>query len=134
MRKKEAREKMAATLRKIGHKPVIRGGNGMPMPEPQKRLLEALGEGWKPEFTVATKMRHLGLGFPTNYKTDIAHPGLKIAIEVDGQTHYSARKLMDQKKTCFLEGLGWKVLRFSNEDVMEHLQTVLDAITYITSK
>ena len=39
MRKKETRLKVSATLKRIGHYPIIRGGNGQKMPLSQKILL-----------------------------------------------------------------------------------------------
>ena len=59
------RIKMAKTLRAMGHKPIIQGGNGRPLPEPQARLAERLG--WETEVTVA-----IGDGErPHHYNIDI---------------------------------------------------------------
>lgn len=76
---------------------------------------------WPTEVVVKTQMPR-GLGYPTHYKIDIAHTTLQIAIEVDGGSHRSLLGLQrDAKKTAFLHGVGWTVLRFSNREVMEHL-------------
>lgn len=49
---------------------------------------------------------------------DIAYPKLKIAIEIDGPTHLCERqKRIDTWKEKQLENLGWKVLRFWNQEV-----------------
>jgi len=49
---------------------------------------------------------------------DIVHPQLKIAIEVDGKTHLNDKqRRIDKWKTKQLENLGWKVLRFWNEEI-----------------
>lgn len=54
---------------------------------------------------------------------DIAHVGYKIAIEVDGKSHGLKRQQqIDRFKEKTLSNLGWIVLRFSNERVMEHLE------------
>lgn len=110
------RAKMSASLRARGHRPPVRGGNGRGMTEPQRLLAEALGSGWEAEYVIPTRAGRRG-GLPTHYKVDIAHPTMLIAVEVDGQSHYS-RRAEDDRKTEFLAGLGWTVLRFSNRDVM----------------
>lgn len=47
-----------------------------------------------------------------------------IIIEVDGDAHdYTGQ--YDGRRTSYLEGLGYWVIRFSNEDVMKHLDGVL---------
>jgi len=51
---------------------------------------------------------------------------LKIGIEVDGQSHNSAKaKERDSKKDRKLEELGWHILRFRNEEVLENLNDTL---------
>ena len=126
MRLPEVRAKQSATLRAIGHRPKIRGGNGRPLPVPQKMLADALG--WPTEVAIPTKARrHTGL--PTCYKIDIADRSLQIAIEVDGNTHNSpSRRAEDQRKEQFLRGLGWRVFRFTNAEVMEHLADCVQAV------
>jgi hypothetical protein len=124
------RAKQKATLRAMGWKPPIQGGNGKPIPVPQQMLACVLG--WQTELAVCTNQPK-GCGYPTAYKIDIGEPTLKVAIEVDGGSHCSkVRQAQDRKKEELLIGLGWKVLRFSNKQVMEHLeecvQTVLSII------
>jgi very-short-patch-repair endonuclease len=66
---------------------------------------------------------------PTWYKVDIADPTIKLAIEVDGQTHRLKKwKFLDRRKESVLRALGWSVLRFSNQQVMEDLEEVLAEI------
>lgn len=125
------KEKVSQTLKNMGHKPKVRGGNGQPMPVPQRMLLAVLGEGWYAEHAVPTKMKR-GNGYPTCYKIDIAHPKKKIAIEVDGTSHCSLKvQARDKKKEKFLQSLGWKTLRFKNEDVMCRVSDVLEDINNI---
>lgn len=117
MVKENARLKMSETLRKIGHKPPIQGGNGKPFPEAQLALIGGLGEGWVPEFAVPTKIPK-GMGYPTCYKIDIANPRLMIGIEVDGASHSSrTNRERDQKKTALLATFGWKIFRITNKQV-----------------
>jgi hypothetical protein len=123
------KEKMLATNKRLGTRPTVRGGNGKDMPVPQRVLLSALGKGWYAEHAIPTKMRMLKIGYPTCYKIDVANPVKMIAIEVDGSSHNSLkRKLQDEKKTSFLEGRGWKVLRFKNDEIMKKLDFVIDSI------
>lgn len=99
-----------------------RGGNGS-LTEPQKLLASALA--WEMEFPVHTSTTR-GTGIATNYKLDIANPILKIGIEVDGKGHLSKKVMLkDAKKETVLSSLGWKVLRFTNQEVMTNLSAVL---------
>jgi len=113
----------------MGWRPPIRGGNGKPPPVPQTLLACALG--WEMEIIVRTHKKK-DSGWPNHYKIDVGNTKLKVAIEVDGQSHYS-RKDQDRRKGSFLKREGWKVLRFSNKQVTERLgecvQTVLSTIS-----
>ena len=133
MFKEEVRQKVSQTLKVIKHHPPIQGGNGRGLTIPQELLIESLSE-FHPisEFVVPTKLR--SQGYPTNYKIDIAILPQKIAIEVDGGSHGSKKvQSADTRKTEFLNGLGWKVLRFSNREVTEHLETcVLEIVSTIS--
>jgi very-short-patch-repair endonuclease len=50
-----------------------------------------------------------------------------LAIEIDGDTH-GAQQKYDEKRTKFLESKGYRVLRFTNEDVGANLYGVLTVI------
>lgn len=132
MARPSAVRKMRATLKRIGHKPVVRGGNGTPTPEPVRRLAEALG--WTVEYPVRTGMGR-GTGYPTCYKVDIADPERKVAVEIDGSSHNMlSRKAQDAKKNTLLSSLGWTVLRFSNEEVMANTNVCALKVLSTTSK
>ena len=46
-------------------------------------------------------------------------------IEVDGESHFTSDGVeYDTGRTAFLEGLGLKVLRFANADVLNNLHGV----------
>lgn len=131
MRDPVAKAKAATTLRAIGWRPPVRGGNGTGPTAPQLLLASALG--WPMEVPIATGMAS-GTGHPTSYKADIAHPVLKVAIEVDGNSHRALLcKQRDAKAEAVLRGIGWTVLRFWNAEVMADLaacvQTVLSTIS-----
>ena len=60
---------------------------------------------------------------------DFYCPGLKLAIEVDGPTHYSQEaQVYDQTRQQFVESLGIQFLRFTNNDVYHHLDEVVETI------
>jgi very-short-patch-repair endonuclease len=50
-----------------------------------------------------------------------------LVIEVDGDTH-AGRQSYDERRTQALECHGYRVIRFTNEDVMTNLDGVLWAI------
>jgi very-short-patch-repair endonuclease len=120
-------EKMRQKL--IGREFLHRGGNGKTT-KPQEILYNLLGDGWIMEFAINTKdVREKFNKIPNSYKTDIAHPDLKISIEIDGMGHKLKKKMeLDLKKTQVLNSLGWKVLRFWNKEVMTNQQMCLQKI------
>jgi very-short-patch-repair endonuclease len=60
---------------------------------------------------------------------DFCSPEVRLIIEVDGPIHdYSQQE--DQIRQEFLESLGFTVLRFTNLDVLNHTQTVIEAIDH----
>jgi very-short-patch-repair endonuclease len=64
------------------------------------------------------------------YILDFYAPKLKLAIEVDGATHFTTpeEKYYDENRTKYLKGFGIKILRFSNEDVYENIYGILQGI------
>lgn len=127
----EIREKMSKTLKRIGHRPVIRGGNGKGMTKPQAKLVNALTEmNPASEFVVRTKVKKINEEhLPSHYKIDIALPEYMIAIEVDGGSHCQlTRKEQDRKKENFLESAGWTVLRFTNREVLEDVEKCKETV------
>lgn len=112
---------MSATLRAMGYGPKVRGGNGRPLPEPQRLLWEALGTGWHAEYAVTLGPKQPG--YPTNYKLDLALPSIRLGVECDGSSHASRRHL-DEKKDAKLAELRWTVLRFSNREIRDSLESV----------
>lgn len=112
----EVREKISRRLKSIGHGPSVRGGNGRGLTEPQQQMLDALGPTWVPEFALSLGPRTPG--YPTHYKLDLAQPELRVAIELDGNTHRS-RRTLDVKKDAKVASLGWTVLRFWNAEITD---------------
>ena len=63
------------------------------------------------------------------YVLDFAERRLKLAIEIDGPSHFAdgaAEK--DAARTAYLESKGWTVIRFTNADVVEDINAVIEAI------
>jgi very-short-patch-repair endonuclease len=53
----------------------------------------------------------------------------KLVLEVDGDVHaFSERELHDAERQRFLESMGFKVVRFSNEAIKQSLDHVLERI------
>jgi very-short-patch-repair endonuclease len=73
--------------------------------------------------------RFLGIKFRRekvigNYIADFAANDPKLVIEVDGDTH-DIDDQRDAVRTCFLESQGYRVVRYSNMDVMQNIEGVL---------
>jgi very-short-patch-repair endonuclease len=53
----------------------------------------------------------------------------RLIVEVDGNQHgFDEAVARDARRTSYLEGQGFRVLRFSNRDVMTEIDVVLDTI------
>jgi very-short-patch-repair endonuclease len=78
--------------------------------------------------------RLLGVGFRRQapigpYIVDFVSHSAKVVIEVDGGQHFDdACEARDARRDKFLRSKGFRVLRFSNYDVMTHLEGVWTVI------
>jgi very-short-patch-repair endonuclease len=138
MHKAEIRQRVRTSLIAMGHKPPIRGGNGTGLTRSQSLLLSSLGMEWTAEYGVRT-FKPRDSGYPGVYKLDLAHPSLKVGVDVDGNSHgLLLRQEQDAKKDALLRGLGWTVLRFRNAEVLENLtdcvQTVMSTISKLSER
>lgn len=60
-----------------------------------------------------------------NYIVDFYCPKLKLIIEIDGYQHfYEEKREYDNKRTEYLENLGYRVLRFENTEVNKDIEEV----------
>ena len=60
---------------------------------------------------------------------DFAERKLKLGIELDGPSHFiEGATEKDAARTLYLEGKGWTIIRFTNADVVEDMDAVVDAI------
>ena len=63
------------------------------------------------------------------YIVDFYCAALKLAIEIDGESHFiDGSKERDRKRQEFIESTGIRFLRFTNTDIYERLDGVLEAI------
>ncbi|MCY1393678.1 hypothetical protein D3C76_366070 [compost metagenome] len=63
------------------------------------------------------------------YILDFYCPDLKLAIELDGGQHtLDAARIYDQQRTHFLALNGITVMRFSNLNILQQLENVLEHI------
>ncbi|WP_412069173.1 endonuclease domain-containing protein [Rubrivirga sp. IMCC43871] len=64
-----------------------------------------------------------------SYVLDFYCPAERLAIEVDGGIHHDpARAAYDSTRQRWLEDQGLRVVRYSNEEVLSHVDLVLAAI------
>jgi hypothetical protein len=133
MRDDSVRKKVSNTLKKIGHKPKVLGGNGRGPSVYQKQLYDELvkiNDSFKMEFIFKTKLFNKDKIYPNHYKIDIALFSHKIAIEVDGSSHNSKKvKICDKKKSDLLISQGWKVLRLSNYQIETELKNCVQMVS-----
>ena len=64
-----------------------------------------------------------------HYIADFACYAHRIVVEVDGGQHGS-RSAADEARTRVLEGNGYRVLRFWNNDVLNNIDGVLEVIQH----
>ena len=113
---------------------LARGGNGE-LTKPQKLLAKMTG--LPTEYAIRTApVKGRFPSMPSCYKVDLADPSSMTAIEVDGSTHRLRRwRFLDARKTEILEALGWSVIRFRNEEVMDHPEVVFaELMAFIDTK
>ncbi|WBH15708.1 endonuclease domain-containing protein [Sphingomonas radiodurans] len=64
------------------------------------------------------------------YIADFVCQSARLVIEVDGDTHATPEAIAhDAKRTAFLHHEGYRVLRFSNADVIQNVEGVAATIT-----
>ena len=63
------------------------------------------------------------------YYADFACREARLVVEIDGATHSTERELAyDKAREDFLRAQGYRVVRFTNEEVYEQSDRVFDAI------
>ena len=110
-------------------------GKGSTLTESQRILSEMLG--WKTEYIVTTgiKMADNPLRLPSSYAIDIANDKVMVAIEVDGFHHYQEKfKIRDLKKERFLRSIGWTIIRFFNNEVINNPEECFNKVMKIANE
>ncbi len=97
------------------------------MTEPEQRLWYQLRAK---RFEGIKFRRHKVVG---NYIPDFSSNDPKLIIEVDGDSHGLSEDY-DARRTASLETAGYRVVRFSNADVMGEMDGVLVLLTEILSE
>ena len=70
--------------------------------------------------------RQYGVG---EYVIDFFCPTARLAVEVDGESHFTPiAESQDAKRQAVIESLGIRVLRFTNPQVYDGLDAVVDEI------
>ena len=63
------------------------------------------------------------------YVVDFVCHSARLIVEIDGETHFSDTGIrQDAVRTAFLEGQGYRVLRFNNREVLENGAAVYDIV------
>ncbi len=96
------------------------------MPEPEMRLWLELRAG---RFKGIKFRRQKVIG---NYIADFASNDPKLVMELDGDTH-AGWESYDSVRTKFLEEQGYRVVRFSNSDVIRNMDGVLTQLGLIAT-
>ncbi|WP_255565048.1 endonuclease domain-containing protein [Methylovirgula sp. HY1] len=97
------------------------------MTEPERKLWKALR--WRLAVNGTHFRRQVPLG---PYIADFCSHGAKLIIEVDGDQHGDDTSIArDAERTAYLNSLGYRVLRFSNHDVITAIDSVLDTIAAV---
>jgi len=64
-----------------------------------------------------------------NYIVDFYAPSARLVVEVDGSQHLTPNHVQrDAQRDAYLTGLGLRVLRFSNSQVLKELDAVVEVI------
>lgn len=69
-----------------------------------------------------------------DYIVDFYCASKNLVIELDGSGHYTAeQKLKDAERTEFLERVGLRVMRISNNDVYSNFEGICEAIDRVVN-
>ena len=86
------------------------------------------------------KAHHVdGLGFRRqvpmrSYIADFVCHAAKLVVEIDGESHdFESRQTRDQRRDAWFESQGYRVLRYTNDDVWTNLAGVVENIREIAS-
>ncbi|WP_299861470.1 endonuclease domain-containing protein [uncultured Hoeflea sp.] len=103
-----------------------------------RRMRSAMTEAELKLWNELRAHRLMGLSFRRQmpigrYIADFACPEHKLIVEVDGSQH-ADNETYDQARTRFLEGQGWQVIRFWNDDVLNDIDNVCTHILRLVGR
>ena len=102
--------------------------------EPYRKNLRNFSTSAEATLWKHLKEKQLGMKFRRqhsvgNYILDFYCPTAKIAIELDGEKHFTEEGIKyDEERARFLKDLNIKIIRFENYRVFEDLENVLNEI------
>ena len=97
------------------------------MPEPERQMWHQLRAE---RFKGIKFRRQKVIG---KYIADFASNEPKLAVEIDGDTH-AGREDYNAARTQYLEDQGYKVIRFSNIEVMDNMDGVLTRLSEVVAQ
>jgi very-short-patch-repair endonuclease len=69
------------------------------------------------------------------YFADFACRSAKLVVEIDGATHSTDEEIAhDRRRTAFLAAEGYRVVRFSNAQVFENVEAIVDEIARVLAE
>ena len=69
------------------------------------------------------------------YFADFACRSAKLVVEIDGATHSTEDEIeRDKRRTAFLEAQGYRVIRFSNQQVFEYVGAIEEEIARVLAE
>lgn len=92
------------------------------------------------EVNLGTALKNLGVKFDIQtpihqYFADFTIPSIRLVVEVDGSTHDSDEaKRYDADRTRSMQKIGWRVIRFPNEEIANDVVTVAQKIKDMTCR
>src|SRR5260221_252884 len=115
-------------VKRSNPKTMYRAGELRKEPTPAERKLWTYLRGDKLNGVNFRRQHAIG-----NYIVDFVSIKKKLVIELDGSQHLEQEEY-DTERTKYFESLGYKVLRFWNNDVMKDMQGVIHAIEIALSE
>jgi very-short-patch-repair endonuclease len=102
--------------------------------QPARNLRAAMTDAERRLWARLRRQQLLGVQFYRqkpigNYIADFYAPAAALVVEVDGGQHFEARQAKrDTARTAYLEAQGLRVLRFTDLEVLQQLDVVVDAV------
>ena len=110
----------------------------------QTRRARELRRRWPTaERILWSRLRNRGLGGVKfvrsepigRYYADFVCRAAKLIVEIDGATHSTDEEIAsDVRRTAFLEARGYRVIRFSNEQVYQNLGAIEEEIARVLAE